>query len=218
MPIYQLNERIVFPPVEGAEEGIVAVGGELSTERLMMAYRSGIFPWYSEDEPIIWWSPDPRFVLYPDRIQVTKRMKAVLRKGVFATTYNKDFEQVISNCQKIYRKGQPGTWITKEMKTAYLNLHEKGLAKSIEVWQDNNLVGGMYGVDLGNVFCGESMFSKVSNASKVALINFAQKFRNEGGKLIDCQVYTSHLESLGAENIRRNKFVEYLHASIGLKE
>ena len=218
MPIYQLNERIVFPPVEGAEEGIVAVGGELSTERLMMAYRSGIFPWYSEDEPIIWWSPDPRFVLYPDRIQVTKRMKAVLRKGVFATTYNKDFEQVISNCQKIYRKGQPGTWITKEMKTAYLNLHEKGLAKSIEVWQDNNLVGGMYGVDLGNVFCGESMFSKVSNASKVALINFAQKFRNEGGKLIDCQVYTSHLESLGAENISRNKFVEYLHASIGLKE
>jgi leucyl/phenylalanyl-tRNA--protein transferase len=210
MPIYQLNESIVFPPVEGAEDGIVAVGGELSAERLMLAYRSGIFPWYSEEEPIIWWSPDPRFVLYPDKIKVTKRMKSILRKGAFVTTYNKDFEQVIGNCQKIYRKDQPGTWITEEMKNSYIDLHKKGLAKSIEVWQEDKLVGGMYGVDLGDVFCGESMFSKVSNASKVALINFAQKFGNEGGKLIDCQVHTPHLESLGGENISRNKFLEYL--------
>jgi len=214
MPIYQLNESIVFPPVEGADDGIVAVGGELSAERLMLAYRSGIFPWYSEKEPIIWWSPDPRFVLYPDKIKVTKRMKSILRKGVFVTTYNKDFEQVIGNCQKIYRKDQPGTWITEEMKIAYIDLHKKGLAKSIEVWQDDKLVGGMYGVDLGDVFCGESMFSIVSNASKVALINFAQKFRSEGGKLIDCQVHTPHLESLGAENISRNKFLEYLQVPI----
>jgi len=214
MPIYQLNESIVFPPVEGADDGIVAVGGELSAERLMLAYRSGIFPWYSEKDPIIWWSPDPRFVLYPDKIKVTKRMKSILRKGVFVTTYNKDFEQVIGNCQKIYRKDQPGTWITEEMKIAYIDLHKKGLAKSIEVWQDDKLVGGMYGVDLGDVFCGESMFSIVSNASKVALINFAQKFRSEGGKLIDCQVHTPHLESLGAENISRNKFLEYLQVPI----
>lgn len=215
MPIYELNERIVFPPVEGAEEGIVAVGGELSTERLMLAYRSGIFPWYSKEDPIIWWSPDPRFVLYPDKIKVSKRMKSILRKDTFLTTYNTDFEQVIDNCQKIYRKDQPGTWITKEMKNAYIDLHKKGLAKSIEVWQDDKLVGGMYGVDLGDVFCGESMFSKVSNASKIALINFAQKFSSEGGTLIDCQVHTPHLESLGAENISREKFLEYLTISIG---
>jgi len=210
MPIYQLTEEIIFPPVQGAEDGVVAVGGDLSVERLELGYRSGIFPWYSEGQPIIWWSPDPRFVLFPDRLRISKSMKQLLRNHSFEVTYNQDFKQVIDNCKNVTRIGQESTWITGEMKQAYINLHKIGLAKSVEVWQNGVLVGGLYGVDLGSVFCGESMFSKVSNASKIGFINFVQKSQQEGGQLIDCQVYTDHLSSLGAEEIDREEFLAHL--------
>jgi len=210
MPIYQLSDKIVFPPVSGAEDGIVAVGGDLSLERLELAYKSGIFPWYSDDEPIIWWSPDPRFVLFPDELKISKSMKSILNSSDFSFTINKNFEQVIENCKKIRRTGQDDTWITDEMKSAYINLHKKGLATSVEVWQNNTLVGGLYGINLGDVFCGESMFSKVSNASKFGFINFVKQFETNGGKLIDGKVHTDHLESLGAKNISRDQFLKFL--------
>lgn len=210
MPIYQLTYELVFPPIEGAEEGILAVGGELSVERLELAYRSGIFPWYSEGQPIIWWSPDPRFVLFPEKLKISKSMKQVLRNHPFEITYNQNFEQVINNCKQVTRKGQGSTWITPEMKRSYIQLYEKGLARSVEVWKEGKLVGGLYGVDIGDVFCGESMFSNESNASKVGFITFIQEFQQRGGKLIDCQVYTDHLASLGAEEIKREVFLAFL--------
>ena len=180
----------------------------MSTERLILAYKSGIFPWFDDDGPILWWSPDPRFVLFPEKLKVSKSMKQVLRNSDFKITVNKDFEGVISNCSRMKRDGQQGTWITNELKDAYIKLHELGIAKSVEVWLDEDLVGGLYGIDLDNgVFCGESMFSKVSNASKVGFISFIQ---NTNYKLIDCQVYTNHLESLGAEDISRDEFLKYL--------
>ena len=211
MPIYRLTDDLIFPPVEGAEDGIVAVGGDLLPERLMIAYRSGIFPWFSEGEPIIWWSPDPRFVLFPDKLHISKSMKRVLNSDKLRVTFDADFEAVIKECRDTPREGQNGTWITDEMQLAYIRLHELGHAKSVEVWKDDQLVGGMYGVDLGDVFCGESMFSKVNNASKLALIRFIRKFQKEGGKLFDCQVHSKHLVSLGAEEIERKKFLTYLH-------
>ena len=211
MPIYQLPEdEIIFPPVSGAEGGIVAIGGDLSFERLELAYKSGIFPWYNEGEPIIWWSPDPRFVLFPDELKVSKSMSQIIGSNKFSFTINKDFEQVIDNCKTIKREGQADTWITDNMKKAYIQLHEKGLAKSMEVWKNDKLVGGLYGIDLGTVFCGESMFAKESNASKYGFIQFVKEFKNKGGKLIDCQVYTNHLSSLGARNISRDEFLEFL--------
>lgn len=210
MPIYQLTDDLIFPPVEGAEDGIVAIGGDLLPERLMIAYQSGIFPWFSESEPIIWWSPDPRFVLFPDRLHISKSMKRVLNSDELTVTFNQNFEGVIAQCKKVPREGQQGTWITDEMQLAYIRLHELGHAKSVEVWKGKDLVGGMYGVDLGNVFCGESMFSLVSNASKLALIRFIQKFQADGGQLFDCQVYSEHLVSLGAGNIDRKEFLNYL--------
>ena len=204
-----LNHDIAFPDVSlASKEGILAVGGDLSTERLLLAYKTGIFPWFDHEEPIIWWSPDPRFVLFPKNIKVSKSMKQVLRNSNFEVSVNKDFETVISNCAIMKREGQDGTWISPSMKTAYIELHKLGYAKSVEVWLDNEIVGGLYGIDVGNgVFCGESMFSKVSNASKVALITFVQ---NTNYKLIDCQVYTHHLDSLGAEDISRKEFLTYL--------
>lgn len=204
-----LGDDIVFPEVSKAsKEGILAVGGDLSIERLLEAYKNGIFPWFEEDEPILWWSPDPRFVLFPEKLKISKSMRQVMRNSDFRITVNEDFEAVIDNCSKIKRIGQNGTWITNELKEAYIKLHELGFAKSVEVWLDNKLVGGLYGVDLNNgVFCGESMFSKVSNASKVGFISFVQ---NTNYKLIDCQVYTNHLESLGAEEMPRQAFLKYL--------
>lgn len=213
MPIYKLIDELIFPEVREAEEGIVAIGGDLSSERLMLAYRSGIFPWYNEDEPIVWWSPDPRCVLFPEKLHVSKSMRRVLNGDEFDVTFNQDFEGVITNCKKAPRKGQQGTWITEAMKNAYLQLHELGFAKSIEVWEKDQLAGGMYGVDLGTVFCGESMFSKVSNASKVALIAFMQEFRQKGGRLLDCQVYNEHLASLGAEEIPREDFLLFIETA-----
>jgi len=204
-----LDQNLIFPEVATAsEEGLLAIGGDLSPERLVLAYKNGIFPWFDTDEPILWWSPNPRFVLFPEQLKVSKSMKQVLRNSDFEVSINRDFEQVISNCSKIKRDGQQGTWITKTMKDAYMKLHELGYAKSVEVWQHSELVGGLYGVDVGNaVFCGESMFAKVSNASKVAFVTFIQ---NSNYKLIDCQVYTNHLASLGATDIPRTEFLSYL--------
>ncbi|WP_158845946.1 leucyl/phenylalanyl-tRNA--protein transferase [Algibacter sp. L1A34] len=207
--MYYLNENIQFPDVsEASPEGVLAIGGDLSVERLILAYKSGIFPWFDDAEPIVWWSPDPRFVLFPEKLKVSKSMRQVLRNSDFVVTVNKDFRTVITECSKMKRDGQAGTWITEHMIDAYVELHEQGFAKSVEVWQNDTLVAGLYGVDLGNgVFCGESMFTKVSNASKVGFITFIQ---NTNYKLIDCQVYTNHLESLGAEDIDRETFLDYL--------
>ncbi len=210
MPIYQLTRSLTFPPAREAEEGVVAIGGDLSPERLMLAYQSGIFPWFNENDPIVWWSPDPRYVLYPEKVHVSTSMKRSIRKKEFKITYNQDFEGVIEQCKKISRKGQSGTWITDPMKAAYIQLFQLGYAKSVEAWKDNELAGGMYGVDLGDIFCGESMFSRVSNASKAALIHFMNDFQSQGGRLLDCQVYSDHLASLGAEEISRNDFLDLL--------
>ena len=202
-------EDLKFPDVsEASSEGVLAIGGDLSVNRLKLAYKSGIFPWFNADEPIVWWSPNPRFVLFPEKLKVSKSMKQVLRNADFVVTVNKAFKDVITACSEIKRNGQEGTWITNDMINAYMKLHEEGYAKSVEVWQKDKLVAGLYGVDLGNgVFCGESMFTKVSNGSKVGFITFIQ---NTDYKLIACQVYTSHLESLGAEELPRDTFLAYL--------
>ncbi len=207
--MHYINENIWFPDVnEASPEGLLAVGGDLSVERLLLAYKKGIFPWFETDEPILWWSPNPRFVLFPENLKVSKSMKQVMRNGHFTVTYNKDFRAVITACALIKRNGQDSTWVTNSMIEAYVKLHELGYAKSVEVWSADNLVGGFYGVDLQNgVFCGESMFSEKSNASKVGFISFV---KSTNYKLIDCQVYTNHLESLGAEEISRDAFVKHL--------
>lgn len=209
--MYFLTKDIKFPDVNKAtKDGLLAIGGDLSVERLVHAYKHGIFPWYSEGEPILWWSPNPRFVLFPENLKISKSMRQILRNKDFTVTVNKAFKEVITECSKVKRNGQGGTWITNGMIEAYSKLHELGYATSVEVWKNNNLVGGLYGVDLNNgVFCGESMFSKVNNASKVAFITFIQ---NTDYKLIDCQVYTNHLESLGAEEIPRDVFLENLRS------
>lgn len=207
--MHLLSQKIAFPDVsEATFEGLLAVGGDLSSERLIHAYSKGIFPWFEDDEPLLWWSPDPRFVLFPENLKISKSMKQILRKNMFEVTVNKDFKSVIEQCSIAKREGQDGTWITDQMTKAYTKLHQLGYAKSVEVWQNNELVGGLYGVDLGNkVFCGESMFTKVSNASKVGFITFVQ---NSNYKLIDCQVHTKHLESLGAGSIPRTEFLRFL--------
>ena len=204
-----LTQKIEFPDVSKASaDGLLAIGGDLSTERLIHAYSHGIFPWFEPEEPLLWWSPDPRFVLFPKDLKVSKSTRQVLKKNLFSVTVNKDFNAVIAQCSNTKRKGQLGTWITKDMIEAYKKLHQLGYAKSVEVWQNDELVGGLYGVDLGNdVFCGESMFAKVSNASKVGFITFVQ---NSDYKLIDCQLHTKHLESLGGKHISRQDFLRYL--------
>lgn len=209
--MYLLNEAIYFPPVETAgEDGLLAIGGDLSADRLLLAYRSGIFPWFNEDDPICWWSPDPRFVLFPREIKISKSMQQVFKKDLFQFRTNTAFEEVISNCSMAYRKGQDGTWITSEMKEAYIHLHQLGYAHSAEAWQGDQLAGGLYGIRLGNVFFGESMFSKTSNASKFAFISYIQQLQKENVQLIDCQLHTPHLESLGAKMISRAIFMTYL--------
>lgn len=210
-----LNDKLIFPPVEMAtDEGIVAIGGDLEVERLLLAYRSGIFPWYSEGEPIVWWSPDPRFVLFPEKLRVTKSMQSVLNNGSFRFTINRAFTAVIQNCKTVYRKEQEGTWITPAVLQAYTQLHALGYAHSAEAWMNGELVGGLYGIRLGNIFFGESMFSKASNASKFAFINYVKQLQKEKVALIDCQVYTAHLESLGASMIRREIFMALLKEHI----
>lgn len=213
LPLYFLNNRMEFPPVEAAnEDGLLAVGGDLSMERLLLAYKNGIFPWFNDDSLILWWSPDPRMVLFPNKVKISKSMRKVLRDNPFELTQNTCFEKVMEHCGKVERSGQDGTWITPEMKSAYANLHKEGWAKSYEVWEDGELVGGLYGVDLGHVFCGESMFSLRPNASKFAFIKMAQELERKGYALIDCQVHTDHLESLGAELIPRKKFMGILRS------
>jgi leucyl/phenylalanyl-tRNA---protein transferase len=210
--MHYLTKDIKFPDVSQAtKDGLLAIGGDLSAERLLYAYKNGIFPWFSEGEPILWWSPNPRFVLFPEKLKISKSMKQILRNKDYVVTVNEAFKDVILACSKVKRIGQPDTWITQSMIEAYNKLHELGHATSVEVWKENELIGGFYGVDLNSgVFCGESMFSKESNASKVAFITFIQ---NTNYKLIDCQVYTHHLESLGAESIYRDEFLKYLHGS-----
>ncbi|MGJ8591848.1 MAG: leucyl/phenylalanyl-tRNA--protein transferase [Aquaticitalea sp.] len=207
--MHYLSHKLEFPDVSLAtKEGLLAIGGDLSIERLVLAYKRGIFPWFNSGEPILWWSPDPRFVLFPEKLKVSKSMRQILRQQSFKVTINTAFEAVVMECSKSKRKGQNGTWITQSMIDAYISLNRQGFAKSVEVWHEDQLVGGLYGIDLGNgVFCGESMFAKVSNASKVGFITFVQ---NHDYKLIDCQLHTNHLESLGAEEISRDNFLKYL--------
>ena len=210
--MFFLGDELSFPPVGRANEyGLLAIGGDLSMDRLKLAYRSGIFPWYSQGQPISWYSPDPRMVLFPDELKISKSMRQIIRSKRFKVTFNQSFENVISNCKTIDRslQDQDSTWITDEMQQAYINLHQEGWAKSIEVWENNELVGGLYGVEVGSVFCGESMFSKVSNASKMALIALSEN-NNNPYTLIDCQVYNEHPASLGAREILRERFLAYL--------
>lgn len=207
MPIYRLSSELVFPNPEEAEDGIVAIGGDLSVDRLLLAYKSGLFPWFSDDEPIIWWCPDPRFVLFPNDLKISKSMQQLIRKNTFTITTNTDFESVIKNCRNAYREGQDGTWITDDMINAYTKLNSLGIAHSVEVWLEDKLVGGLYGLLIGKVFFGESMFFKVSNASKIGFIWWVEKLKKMGVELIDCQVETLHLKSLGANEIKRKDFL-----------
>ncbi len=202
------SEIIKFPKASLADEdGLLAIGGDLMIDRLLEAYSVGIFPWYSENSPILWYAPPERFVLYPDDIYVSKSMEKIMRSMQFTITFNQVFDQVIESCAEIQRNDQDGTWIVDEMKSAYISLHQDGYANSIEVWENGNLVGGLYGILVGKIFCGESMFSKVSNASKAALIFLAQNFDLE---LIDCQVYSDHLSLFGAKLISRTDFSRIL--------
>lgn len=208
--IIQLSEdKIWFPsPALADEDGLLAIGGDLSVQRMLLAYRNGIFPWFSEGDPILWYAPHQRFILFPEKLIVSSSMLKVLRSGNFIITRNLAFSEVIDACANSNRKGQEGTWITNEMKVAYINLNNLGYAHSVEVWENNILVGGLYGVQVNHVFCGESMFSRVSNASKVALIYLCKHFNF---KLIDCQVYTSHLESMGADFISMEEYLTFLN-------
>lgn len=210
-----LGKGLWFPPVEQAsEEGLLAIGGDLSVERLLLAYNSGIFPWFNDDALVLWWAPDPRMVLFPEKIKVSKSMRKILKSDQFQVTKNTSFEKVMDACAQIKRKGQAGTWITPNMKQAYLEMHNQGHAHSYEVWKDNQLVGGLYGVDLGHIFCGESMFSAVSNASKVALITLAEELRAKRYTMIDCQVPTDHLKSMGAQIVPRKEFMTFLKRKV----
>ena len=203
-----LTEKIEFPPVHLAtKDGIIALGGDLSEERLIYAYKNGIFPWFSEEDPIVWYCPEKRMVLLPDEIKVSKSMRKISAQNKFTITENTAFEEVIFNCKNIDREDGFGTWITDDMEKAYINLHKKGIAKSVEVWLDNQLVGGLYGLEINTIFCGESMFSKVSNASKLAFIHLAGSKRYT---LLDCQIYTEHLANLGAKEITRDNFLKFL--------
>ena len=209
--MYRLTDALLFPsPEQASAEGIVAVGGDLQPERVMLAYRKGIFPWFESDDFLLWWSPDPRMVLFPDRLKISKSMRTVLRKKQFEVTFNKAFDQVVEACAKVKRFGQNGTWITPGLMEVYSTLHTQGHAHSVEVWEEGSLVGGLYGIDLGTVFCGESMFSKSSNASKVALIFLVKELKKNKYELIDCQVPTQHLASMGAEPISRTEFLTFL--------
>lgn len=214
MAVYALSQTLWFPPVaEAQEDGLLAMGGDVSIERLLLAYRNGIFPWYDGEIPL-WWSPDPRFVLFPAELKVSKSMKAVFKKNTFEFTTNKAFAAVIHSCKALQRKGQDGTWITDELEIALNKLHHTGFAHSAEAWMGEELVGGLYGIRMGKLFFGESMFSKKDNASKFAFIQYVKQLTDEGVQLIDCQVHTAHLESLGARMISRAEFIELISQNI----
>ena len=214
MPIYLLTDKLNFPPVEGAEDGIVAIGGDLSPERLLLAYQKGIFPWYSDDEPIIWHSPEDRFVLLPDELHISKSMQRVLNSDRFKVTFDMDFPFVIQQCANIDRKEQDGTWITGEMIKAYTELYYLGFAHSVEVWLDDKIVGGVYGVSIGKCFFAESMFHTVSNASKFALIKLVEFLKKHDFLFIDAQVFTEHVTTLGAKEIPRSEFIQMLQRGL----
>ncbi len=211
--MYLIDELLYFPPVNQADAyGLLAIGGDLNVDRLVLAYKSGIFPWFEADQPILWYSPNPRMILAFKNLKVSKSMSQLLKKKPFTITINQCFSEVITRCAKQKRKNQTGTWITDNMISAYTKLHELGIALSVEVWQGNTLVGGLYGVNLKEqkVFCGESMFTEVNNASKVAFIYMCRYFEKKGYKFIDCQMHNDHLESLGAIEIPRNEFINAL--------
>ncbi len=215
MPVYRLDERLLFPPPEDADEsGLLAVGGDLSAERLLLSYSVGIFPWYSEGAPILWHSPDPRMVLLPEELHVSRSLRKKIAKNRFEIRLDTAFNQVIVACAQVPRDGQDGTWITSEMITAYSELHERGYAHSAEAWRDGKLVGGLYGISLGRAFFGESMFANESDASKVAFVSLARWLAGWGVHFIDCQVYTEHLERLGATEWPRSKFLRELRRSL----
>ena len=215
MPVYRLIQEIVFPSPEDAEpDGLLAIGGDLSSERLLLAYQCGIFPWYSEGQPILWWSPDPRLILEPEEFHISHRLRQILKQRVFKITFDKAFESVIQACASVPREGQDGTWITPEMQQAYVRLHQQGFAHSVESWLDAKLVGGIYGVSLGKCFFGESMFSDKSNASKVALATLVQSLKAWGFHMLDAQVTTQHLLSLGAKEIPRSLFLKRLEKAL----
>jgi leucyl/phenylalanyl-tRNA--protein transferase len=214
MPIYVLDSKLWFPPVTDADsEGLLAMGGDLSVNRLLIAYKNGIFPWFDADIPL-WWSPDPRFVLFPSDLQISKSMQSLIKKRSFQYTTNRAFRDVIAQCKSVKRREQDGTWITDVVEQAYIELHELGFAHSAEVWNDGKLVGGLYGIKMGKVFFGESMFSLMNNASKYAFISYVEELKMEGIEMIDCQIYTAHLESLGAKMINREHFVKTIHQLI----
>jgi len=214
MPVFRLDQRLVFPdPSLAEEDGLLAVGGDLSPERLLLAYRSGIFPWFSGRIPE-WYSPDPRFVLFPEDLKVSRSMRQLLRRNAFEVTVNRCFRDVIAACRETLRPGQWGTWITPSMVEAYVRLHDLGHAVSVEAWQDGSLVGGLYGIRMGDVFFGESMFSRVGNASKYAFITHVRMLQQEGVGLVDCQAHTSHLESLGAGFITRDEILKRIEPSV----
>lgn len=218
MAIFKLNNKPSFPPPQFADpDGLLAVGGDLSSERLLEAYSNGIFPWYVESSPILWWSPDPRFVLFPDELKISRSLKQTIKKGFFTITTDRAFEMVIKCCAEIERKGSHGTWLTDEMIKAYNNLHHLGYAHSIESWHEGELAGGLYGVAMGAVFFGESMFTKKSNASKVAFVKTVQKLKDWGFVIIDCQIVTRHLLSFGARTIPRSQFLAILTKALKKK-
>jgi leucyl/phenylalanyl-tRNA--protein transferase len=217
MPVFLLTDALKFPPPVLAEpDGLLAVGGDLSVERLLMAYSMGIFPWYCDGDPILWWSPDPRLLLFPHEFKVSRSLNQTIRKGTFTVTFDTAFEEVINRCSAVCRKGGSGTWITGDMIRAYVSLHEAGYAHSVEARADGQLAGGLYGVALGGMFCGESMFSDRSNASKAALAGLVQKAKEWGLLFIDCQMTTPHLVSLGAQETPRKIFMELLTKALGM--
>jgi len=215
MPCYQLDDELWFPPIEAAEDyGLLAVGGDLSAERLLLAYSLGIYPWYNPDEPILWWSPDPRCVLFPSELHISRSMRKFMRKKLYRVSIDEAFERVIYWCRRLRKESDgSGTWITPEMEKAYINLHQLGFAHSVECWDGDELVGGIYGVCLGFLFCGESMFSRRPNASKLVLIQLVKKLEELGFELLDCQQTTDHLLSLGATEISRREFQQHLRVA-----
>ena len=215
MPIFRLPAELIFPSPELADEdGLLAVGGDLSEGRLLLAYSMGIFPWYSDGSPILWWSPDPRLVLLPGDLKVSRSLRQVIKKGIFTVTMNTAFEEVIRHCSETDRRGQDGTWITREMIDAYIRLHRAGYAHSIESWHDGELAGGLYGIALGKAFFGESMFAKKSNASKVAFVTLVGNLFKLDYHFLDCQVTTEHLKRLGAKEVTRKKFLGMLKKAL----
>ena len=215
MPVYQLSEDLVFPPPHlASKSGLLAIGGDLSRERLLLAYSMGIFPWYSAGEPILWWSPDPRLVLYPDEFKVSKSLKKIIKKQAFRVTMDRAFEDVITQCAQVRLENHEGTWILDDMVQAYCRLHESGFAHSVEAWRDDILAGGLYGVSLGKFFFGESMFTRITNASKVALVVLVEYLLSHSFAFIDCQVATEHLISFGAREISRSRYLKELAGAL----